>query len=266
MSIGRADLLSDRWRGNVAEALEPSAFPHQLFRQGTRRNHHMNGLFTPEYRSQFLSAKQRRHRYSAGCGPHFCRLACGSVRRQQQQAAFNHSRALSCPATATPARRAKPTVSRQRRVSAAATRSARSAGVVTAARAARANSFFFTAVLTVSRHALNHKPRPGNRSAKSITALPSGPTTNRTRTSLGNVSPLTKQRRVGASLSRAAPHRFASGRCSVVASSSRMGLSFSRAGLNVIGKPMGAGRHDDFIGPLDRQASRRYDFDQFVSG
>ena len=115
--------------------------------------------------------------------------ACGGrlPPRRAPQAAGPPSRVraasdtLSKPATARPARRARPTASIQRCARRASTRSAMSADTTTGRRAARANSRLATARSTISRRGVNHKPRPGSRAATSGTSSPLGPTTKRSR-------------------------------------------------------------------------------------
>jgi len=110
------------------------------------------------------------------------------------------SLARSNPATANPARRASPSASQQRRTRRASMRSARSCGISTGRRAARANTRFATARSTISRRDSNHKPRPGSRASISGTIVPSGPTTKRSKAARLPVSPVAIQRRCGASV------------------------------------------------------------------
>ena len=109
------------------------------------------------------------------------------------------SPARSNPATANPARRASPSASQQRRTRRASTRSASPCGISTGRRAARANTRFATARSTISRRDSNHKPRPGSRASISGTIAPSGPTTKRSSAARSPLSPVTMQRRCGAS-------------------------------------------------------------------
>src|SRR6185312_12879773 len=103
---------------------------------------------------------------------------------------------LTKPIAASPARRANPISSPQRAASNVSTRSGKASSTLTGRRAARPNSRFATASATISRRAVNHKPRPGNRPATSGTMVPSGDTTNRTSAAFGRTSPVTRQRRV----------------------------------------------------------------------
>src|SRR5262249_9122094 len=74
-----------------------------------------------------------------------------------------------------------------------------SGGTTTRSFAALAKRFLAAAVATISRSGVIHKPRPGNRLARSGTSVPSGPTTNRSNADLGRTARVARQRRSGPS-------------------------------------------------------------------
>ena len=113
----------------------------------------------------------------------------------------SHSRALSNPATAWPARRARPKSSLIRRTNAVSSTTGRSGGTRTEPRAAlakaRPNPPWARARSITSPLALNQIPRPGSVAVRSGTTALSGPTTKRIIRSFGNRSRVTMHRRRG---------------------------------------------------------------------
>lgn len=124
-----------------------------------------------------------------------------AARRTATRPSCSQPFTLTNPATACPARRAKPRNSVQRRTSSVSTCSANPSSTPTRRRAAKAKRFRAHAVLMIFRSALNQIPRPGSRPTTSGTTILSGPTTKRTISDAGRRRFDTMQRRCGPSSS-----------------------------------------------------------------
>ena len=114
---------------------------------------------------------------------------------------------------------------------------------------------------TISRRAVNHKPRPGKRPATSGTIAPSGDTTNRTSSAFGRISPVTKQRRVAPLVVVIEPPR---GRPRIVTPVPPLPRA---SAARFVREPMRARLHDDGVGLFEVQlVDRLGDFHQLVAG
>jgi len=192
------------------------------------------------------------------------RSAALPFRRLQDQPSptspASHSRALSNPATACPARRASPSSSLIRRTSSASSTAGRSGGTVTGPRAALAKARprppWARAVSNTSPDALNQIPRPGRVATRSGTIVRSGPTTNRIHPLLRQPLARDDRQRRSGPVSGASSSASNAGAGSVV-------LSLLRR--RVLGlEPVGARRHDHVVGGRLVHVVRANDLDQLV--
>jgi len=140
------------------------------------------------------------------------RPPCAPSKASNSSAIFparTEARTFSNPATARPARRARPIPSQQRWASTLSIRPASSAGTDIGRRAAREKSLFAAARSKILRHGVSHRPLPGRSPATSGTSSPPGPTTNRNRPERSLISPVAMQRRSGPTVSSSLPGRIA---------------------------------------------------------